>query len=79
MGKRRRTERVRASRRKEMEIIVPEMEEIAKTYRPPFQWTEERIAILRRYSGRVPQWKLAEFLSCGRDTLRKKQKMMVLR
>jgi hypothetical protein len=43
----------------ENEIVIPELEEAMKTYRPRGLWTEEDINAVKTYYGKVPTALLA--------------------
>ena len=62
------------------EIIIPELEELAKTFIPHGRpWTKKEIAQLKLYYGRVPLRRLATALNRGAEATRKKADELGLR
>ena len=45
------------------EIVIPELDEIMKTYRHTTPWSEKDIAVLKKYFRRVPDTDLGKALN----------------
>jgi hypothetical protein len=61
------------------EIIIPELEAAAANYRPRGQWSDDEIAILQRYYGRVPITKLRDHVRHSIDVCHRKAKELGLK
>lgn len=44
------------------DIIIPELDEIMKTYSPPKFWSEREIEIVKKYYRKVPKHDLLKYL-----------------
>jgi hypothetical protein len=61
------------------EIIIPELEQAAENYRPRGQWSDDEIAILKRYYGRVPITKLRDHVRHSVDACHRMAKELGLK
>ena len=60
-------------------IIIPELEEAMANFKPRCGWTENEIAILKRYYGKVPMSALSAQLHRSIDSIHKYAQMHGIR
>jgi hypothetical protein len=54
-------------------IVIPELEDAVKNYRPyKYSWTQDEIAVLKKYYGWVPLQKLIDYFHRSGPSIHKK-------